>query len=362
MIWRQCFVSEPLPVSSRRAAHSPLSPLAFGHSVAPILLGFNEHRDELLSDSRVVIKDLSPRTSPTDFIARSHRMMFGPEVSIRARSGTPVLLHTEMVRPMGRFELELPLAGEFRTRVHDHLLHGHAAESAVAFPLTGRLTECSSVSMLVVSVDNDRLQRTAEAMFPHRAGVRGPLDLTRPRLMPLAVGALNFRAMFQRICAWLDEGAQTPAVLRLMGIDDSICRIMVLMLLAPELPELLDRQPDSVVGRPKSNLDLVVDYIKANLSRPIRLSDLEVLSGLGARALRHSFQKRFGCSPMNWVRQQRLDLARARLVTPMPGASVTDISLEAGFTRPGDFAGAYRRRFGETPSATLASARRRRSH
>lgn len=105
---------------------------------------------------------------------------------------------------------------------------------------------------------------------------------------------------------------------------------------------------------------LVVDYIKANLSRPIRLSDLEVLSGLGERALRHAFQKHFGCSPMHWVRLQRLDLARTRLNRPVPGVGVTDIALEAGFTRLGDFAAAYRRRFGEAPSATLASARRRR--
>lgn len=224
-------------MSSQSTVHS-LPPLAFGHSIAPIHRGFNQHRDELLNDSRILVKELAPRTAPADFLARSHRIMLGPEVSVRARSGTPVHLQTETSLPMGRFGLEVPLAGEFRTRVHDQPLHGRAGECAVGFPLSSRVTETSTVSVLVVSIANDRLQRTADAMFPHRTGLRGALDLLRPRVLPLSVGALDFKAMFQRLCAWLDEGAQTPELLRLTAIDDIFCRTAVLMLVAQDLPDL----------------------------------------------------------------------------------------------------------------------------
>ena len=56
---------------------------------------------------------------------------------------------------------------------------------------------------------------------------------------------------------------------------------------------------------------------------------------------------------MHWIRQQRLELARQRLIDPADQVSVTQIAFSCGFTQLGIFARLYRQRFGETPSATL---------
>jgi transcriptional regulator GlxA family with amidase domain len=60
---------------------------------------------------------------------------------------------------------------------------------------------------------------------------------------------------------------------------------------------------------------------------------------------------------MTYLRNVRLDRARLRLSDVHAAeASVTAIALECGFGHLGKFAAAYRERFGEQPSETLANA------
>jgi transcriptional regulator GlxA family with amidase domain len=61
---------------------------------------------------------------------------------------------------------------------------------------------------------------------------------------------------------------------------------------------------------------------------------------------------------MDLVRSARLAQARAELASPRPGASVTRVALDCGFTHLGRFSREYARRFGERPSETLQRARR----
>jgi AraC-like DNA-binding protein len=57
---------------------------------------------------------------------------------------------------------------------------------------------------------------------------------------------------------------------------------------------------------------------------------------------------------MAYVREVRLERARADLMSDDPSlGSVTDIALKWGFAHLGRFAVEYKRRFGESPSATL---------
>ena len=49
----------------------------------------------------------------------------------------------------------------------------------------------------------------------------------------------------------------------------------------------------------------------------------------------------------------RLAGLHARLAQASAGVSITDLAFDLGFTHLGRMAGAYREKFGETPSATL---------
>lgn len=72
--------------------------------------------------------------------------------------------------------------------------------------------------------------------------------------------------------------------------------------------------------------------------------------GVASRTLQAAFQAACGQGPMQWLREQRLDAVRAALAGD--AATVTDTALRFGFTHLGEFAAAYRRRFGEAARDT----------
>jgi AraC-like DNA-binding protein len=95
------------------------------------------------------------------------------------------------------------------------------------------------------------------------------------------------------------------------------------------------------------------DWIDANACMPLDLAELAGVSGLGIRALQLGFRRHFGMSISEMLLDLRLAELHARLLRAEPDASITEIAFDLGFTHLGRMAGAYRGKFGETPSATL---------
>ncbi|PZQ47628.1 MAG: AraC family transcriptional regulator [Rhodovulum sulfidophilum] len=81
--------------------------------------------------------------------------------------------------------------------------------------------------------------------------------------------------------------------------------------------------------------------------------------GVSARTLSNGFQRFRGISPRAFLRDRRLEGVRADLERAAPGETVTSVATGWGFANLGAMAGAYRQRFGEPPSATLARGHRR---
>jgi len=96
-------------------------------------------------------------------------------------------------------------------------------------------------------------------------------------------------------------------------------------------------------------------YIEAHFMEPLSLAEIAAQSGASARSLQNGFQSFRRMTPMAFLRQVRLEHARRALLQADPAfATVTDIALGCGFSHMGEFAGLYRRTFGETPSQTLS--------
>lgn len=69
------------------------------------------------------------------------------------------------------------------------------------------------------------------------------------------------------------------------------------------------------------------------------------------RALQYAFRKHLGCTPQDYLRRIRLDLARQSLRDG--SQSVSDAAAAHGFFNPGRFASDYRQVFDENPGQTL---------
>ncbi len=97
----------------------------------------------------------------------------------------------------------------------------------------------------------------------------------------------------------------------------------------------------------------VREFLQAHAHEPIDMTRLAEVAGIPLRTLHHQFRQALGLSPMQLLRDIRLDLVRKELQVPNDLTSVTDVAMNWGFEHLGRFALAYRKRFGETPRETL---------
>lgn len=107
--------------------------------------------------------------------------------------------------------------------------------------------------------------------------------------------------------------------------------------------------------RGESSPTLVAHAMRVVESRAFDDLTLDELAGacsVSPRALQYAFRKHLGCSPLDYLRRVRLDLARAELRNG-PRVSVSEAAARFGFHNPGRFASDYRLVFDENPRQTL---------
>src|SRR5688500_10226474 len=85
-----------------------------------------------------------------------------------------------------------------------------------------------------------------------------------------------------------------------------------------------------------------------NLAAPaeFQLTDLARLCGVSVRTLQRHFDQHLDRPAARWLRDARLDKARALLKT---ANSVKSVAYEMGYKQPSHFTREFKRRFGVTP-------------
>jgi AraC-like DNA-binding protein len=96
-----------------------------------------------------------------------------------------------------------------------------------------------------------------------------------------------------------------------------------------------------------------LEYLHENVTEPITLGDVVRACGVPGRTLLKHFQDFKGVSPMRYLRNLRLQHARESLQSGRV-QQVSDVVSHWCFGHAGRFSIEYRRRFGESPSQTLA--------
>lgn len=100
-----------------------------------------------------------------------------------------------------------------------------------------------------------------------------------------------------------------------------------------------------------------IDYVNAHLCDDMRLAEIAAAAGCSLRLLQLAFREHLATTISGYILRLRLSKAHACLTRPQPGDSVTSVALACGFSHLGQFALAYRERYGERPSTTLRDAR-----
>lgn len=93
----------------------------------------------------------------------------------------------------------------------------------------------------------------------------------------------------------------------------------------------------------------VIDYIAANLEKPLPVEKLADVSGLSRAHFSRVFTANEGMPPAEFVLRKRLQRA-TKLLTQAADLSVKEVSLMSGFEDPNYFAKVFRRYFGASPT------------
>jgi len=98
----------------------------------------------------------------------------------------------------------------------------------------------------------------------------------------------------------------------------------------------------------RRRLRLIEDFLAEHAHEVASLDDLARVGGVSASTLRRLFLAAYGTSVFEHLR--RLGMERARLALEREGVPVSQAAFLAGYASPANFATAFKRRFGVTPT------------
>lgn len=101
-------------------------------------------------------------------------------------------------------------------------------------------------------------------------------------------------------------------------------------------------------------LQRAVSFVDENAHKPIALLDIAAHVHMTPRGVQYLFRRHLDCTPMQYLRRVRLDLAHRDLQRSDPAlCSVAEIAARWGYANQGRFARYYRQAYGITPHRTL---------
>jgi AraC-like DNA-binding protein len=249
------------------------------------------------------------------------------------------------------FLLQIPVHGaaRIRTASRDIATSPGACASLLSPTIPTRMTWESNCAQLIVLVDRRLLEQRSAALSgrPTAAVEFEPaIDLSSAAGRALQSRILEFVDLAERL------GPQRP----LSPIAAADLRETLLGGLLHgqrhSASDAIDRFGGRAEALPQS-LRRAREFLSAHADEPLDLTELAAASGTGIRALQLGFQRHFGTSISEMLRDIRLAHLNVRLTAASTHDSITDIAFELGFTHLSRMASAYRAKFGETPSATL---------
>jgi AraC family transcriptional regulator len=231
----------------------------------------------------------------------------------------------------GQCEARLSLSGGNSSRQSGRQRPaGHVSLIPAGVPVWGYSDGIEQVDEVRLVLDVDRLKEIMGEEF-----TSAPLQ--EPRLV------FNDESL-QGLARLIVTGEDTVEWSSLFG--DSLVAAMV-----TRLSNLDRRSPRNHrrLGLSIRQMSVVTDFIRDNVARPIRISELASLADLSPSQFGRAFKTSTGTSPHLWHLDARIESAKRLLVDH--GMSLAEIALDTGFSEQSHFNRAFRAATGISPGA-----------
>lgn len=241
----------------------------------------------------------------------------------------------------GSYEVNMPITGHLESVGHHGRVTSVAGQATVFRPDTPSVITHWDATCTVIGVkfDSDWLDLEVERLTgSDRVLLRGAL----PDQLHLERGGGR---------AWrsLISGLTTHLRHPQLFADSIRVQRQLAGAVAAALVEACDLEQSGVRASPRG-IRRLLEQIHDDPARPWTAADMAATTGASVRRMQESFRDAVGCTPTRYLLDVRLQRAHAELTTD-PTTSISDIAATWGFSSASRFAAAYRRRYGEPPSA-----------
>jgi AraC-like DNA-binding protein len=163
----------------------------------------------------------------------------------------------------------------------------------------------------------------------------------------LAAGATTPELLdvFLRILGVLDRPAEIPVVF------DLLQRELLYRLLLSQAGGWLWHA--ARVGNRANRLIKVIDWLKRNYQRPLRIEELAAMAGMAGSTFHHRFRDLTAVSPLQYQKSLRLYAARNLMLVDRLDASTA--AMRVGYESPSQFSREYSRFFGVSPRKDIGA-------
>ena len=255
---------------------------------------------------------------------------------------------------LGNFVLvQMPLRGHAEIHAGGETLHIHPGQGAVVSahkPV--RLRWHADCEQLMLKIELSRLRDVARRAFAARhAEDVDDIDFEMPLRLDDDAGAQWCRMVANLASLLPSSNGGAPYDPRWLAH----CEDNLMLYLLCHRPNSVRRQHDALrLGSEATSLrqlQRAEEFMRSRLETAVSLEEVADAAGVSRRTLALLFRRYRELSPMEVLRNMRLDAAHEQLARH-DGASVTQIAFNCGFSHLSRFAACYRERFGQLPRDT----------
>lgn len=225
-------------------SQTALPRLVFGDSFAAEDNSANDMSDRLSQEFHSILD-----YSPAQGHAFRHRyaQINVNGLSLFASASTPIRVEVKKAETPC---LLVPFYGSHQSIIQgEKRLRWQQDESAVLLPACGRGGEDGLRSILMIEIDPSRLHATAASMLGHDLDDAPEFDLALPRTIPLRAGKIHFGQILRHLCERIDLHHATRGQMTLDGLDESVYRVIAMMLRPELFLNETNRLPANAGGR-----------------------------------------------------------------------------------------------------------------
>jgi AraC family transcriptional regulator, arabinose operon regulatory protein len=106
-------------------------------------------------------------------------------------------------------------------------------------------------------------------------------------------------------------------------------------------------QAEATQPLPDTRIQKAAAFLRDNFKQPFSLPNLAKTSALSVSRFSHLFRRQMGCTPVQFLEQQRL--AHATQLLRLTGMSVEEVAAESGYDDPFYFSNRFRQHLGRSP-------------